>query len=119
MDESSLAPVQVILGCTGFTGSLVARYFSKRIAQRQPGLRYALAGRNAAKLQELKSQLGADVPLVVVDASSEADVERVARSTRVLLTTVGPYVMHGTPLVAACASAGTDYVDVCAAVSSP
>jgi short subunit dehydrogenase-like uncharacterized protein len=30
-----------------------------------------------------------------------------------VITTVGPYIRYGEPLVAACAEAGTDYVDLC------
>jgi short subunit dehydrogenase-like uncharacterized protein len=36
----------------------------------------------------------------------------VAESARVVITTVGPYIHYGEPLVAACAEAGTDYVDL-------
>lgn len=99
----------VLLGATGFTGGLTA----ERLAEAMPdGARWALAGRNHAKLEDVRRRLGADVDLLVADASDEASLARVAASTKVVATTVGPYLRHGEPLVAACAKAGTDYLDL-------
>jgi short subunit dehydrogenase-like uncharacterized protein len=104
-----------ILGATGFTGALTAA----EIAARAPAdLRWALAGRNRAKLEAARDQVvaahpGAPVPeLVVADVEDRASLDALARSTRVLATTVGPYVRHGAGVVAACAAAGTDYLDL-------
>ena len=36
-----------------------------------------------------------------------------AESAKVIVSTVGPYQFYGEGLVAACAAAGTDYVDLC------
>jgi short subunit dehydrogenase-like uncharacterized protein len=36
-----------------------------------------------------------------------------ARSAKVIITTVGPYQLYGEGLIAACVEAGTDYVDLC------
>jgi short subunit dehydrogenase-like uncharacterized protein len=99
----------VLFGATGFTGSLTAEY----LAQQAPdGLRWALAGRNRAKLEALAERLGIEVPLVHADVGEDASLRSVAESARVVITTVGPYVKYGEPLVAACAAAGTDYVDL-------
>jgi saccharopine dehydrogenase (NAD+, L-glutamate forming) len=99
----------VLFGATGFTGALTAEY----LAQNAPdGLRWALAGRNRAKLDALSERLGVDVPLLHADVTDEASLRSVAESARVVITTVGPYVAYGEPLVAACAAAGTDYVDL-------
>jgi len=99
----------VLFGATGFTGALTAEY----LAQHAPGgLRWALAGRNRAKLEALAERLGVDVPLLHADVGDEASLRSVAESARVVITTVGPYVAYGEPLVAACAAAGTDYVDL-------
>src|SRR3954454_9848290 len=99
----------VLFGATGFTGALTAEY----LAQHAPdGLRWALAGRNRAKLEALAGRLGIDVPLLHADVEDEASLRSVAESARVVITTVGPYVRYGEPLVAACAAAGTDYVDL-------
>ena len=99
----------VLFGATGFTGALTAEY----LAQHAPdGLRWALAGRNRAKLEALAQRLGVDVPLLHADVNDEASLRSVAESARVVITTVGPYISYGEPLVAACAAAGTDYVDL-------
>jgi len=93
----------VLFGATGFTGRLTAEY----IARQKPG-RWAIAGRNAAKLDAL----GLGVPTVIVDAMDPAACAAVARRTRVVCTTVGPYTKYGSALVAACADAGTHYCDL-------
>lgn len=99
----------VLFGATGFTGGLTAEYLA---AHAPAGLRWALAGRNEAKLESVKERLGVDVPLLVADASDAAALADVAAQAKVVATTVGPYLEHGGPLVAACAEAGTDYVDL-------
>ncbi|HEU4737083.1 MAG TPA: saccharopine dehydrogenase NADP-binding domain-containing protein [Solirubrobacterales bacterium] len=106
----------VLFGSTGFTGGLTARYLA---SQGPSGLRWALAGRSGGKLQvvaeELSSLLGEGVPapeLIEANASEPASLERLAQATKVVATTVGPYALYGEPLVAACAAAGTDYVDL-------
>jgi saccharopine dehydrogenase (NAD+, L-glutamate forming) len=99
----------VLLGCTGFTGALTA----KELARRAPeGTRWALGGRNRDKLEALREELGVDVPLVSADVTDAASLRSLAESTKVVATTVGPYIHHGPPLVAACAAAGTGYCDL-------
>jgi saccharopine dehydrogenase (NAD+, L-glutamate forming) len=98
----------VIFGATGFTGALTAEY----LAAHADGLRWALAGRNRAKLEALAQRLGVDVPLLHADVTDERSLRSVAEAARVVITTVGPYIAYGEPLVAACAAAGTDYVDL-------
>jgi saccharopine dehydrogenase (NAD+, L-glutamate forming) len=105
----------VLFGATGFTGGLTADY----LAEHAPtGLRWALAGRSEEKLKAVRSRLAeahpalADLELIVADASDEDALAEVAARTRVVVTTVGPYQQFGAPLVAACAAAGTDYVDL-------
>ncbi len=106
----------VLFGATGFTGGLTARY----LAGNGPGeLRWALVGRNRAKLEAvrdtLQEALASRVPapdLLVADAADPAALAKVAEAAKVVATTVGPYALYGEPLVAACAAAGTDYVDL-------
>lgn len=101
----------VVYGATGFVGKLTAAYLAKEAS----AVRVALAGRNRAKLEELKSALGAaaaDWPIIVADAADPTSVEALAASTKVVATTVGPYRKYGMPLVTACAKAGTHYADL-------
>ncbi|HEX3239191.1 MAG TPA: saccharopine dehydrogenase NADP-binding domain-containing protein [Solirubrobacterales bacterium] len=105
----------VLFGATGFTGGLTADYLA---ANAPATLRWALVGRNRSKLEAVAARLAAAKPaapvpgLVVADAADAAALAEVAASTKVVVTTVGPYVLYGGPLVAACAAAGTDYVDL-------
>jgi short subunit dehydrogenase-like uncharacterized protein len=105
----------VLVGATGFTGELTAAY----LAEHAPAeCRWALAGRNTRKLEAVRDRLArinpacADLALLPADAGDAASVDKVARATRVLITTVGPYLLYGEQLVRACAEAGTDYVDL-------
>lgn len=105
----------VLFGATGFTGSLTAEYLARHAP---PGLRWALAGRNPDKLTAVRSRLAAidptlaELPLLTADVTDPASLRTVAERARVVASTVGPYIHHGEPLVAACAAAGTDYLDI-------
>ena len=104
----------IVFGATGFTGQLVAEYLN---ATHGVGgeLAWAMAGRSLDKLVQVRDRIGADpaLPLLVADASHPASLTALVRQARVVITTVGPYQLHGTALVEACAKAGTDYVDLC------
>jgi short subunit dehydrogenase-like uncharacterized protein len=100
----------VLFGATGFTGGLTAEYLARHAPE---GCRWAVAGRNRGKLEALRERLGLpELPVLVADSADAAALAEVARSARVVVTTVGPYTRYGEPLVAACAEAGTDYVDL-------
>jgi len=112
----------VVHGATGFTGRLVVEYLLRQYPNTTPnpnsagnGLRWAMGGRSAAKLAAVRDELGApaDTPLVVTDSSDPASLQALMAQTRLVLTTVGPYQLYGNELVAACAQAGVDYVDLC------
>jgi short subunit dehydrogenase-like uncharacterized protein len=99
----------VLMGATGFTGKLTAAYLA---AHMPVDGRWALAGRDLARLEAVRDRLGVDVPLLRADATDAGSLRDLATSARVVITTVGPYTTYGEPLVAACAEAGTDYVDL-------
>jgi short subunit dehydrogenase-like uncharacterized protein len=105
----------VLFGATGFTGALTAEYLARNAGD---DVRWALAGRNPGKLESLPDRLAAiepecaRLPLLHADVADPATLRDVAASTRVVVTTVGPYINYGEPLVAACADTGTDYVDL-------
>ncbi len=102
----------VLFGATGFVGRLVARYLAQSAP---PDLRVALAGRSRQKLTDAAAELPAAArrwPLLEADTGDAASLARLAESTRVLATTVGPYQRYGLPVVEACARAGTHYADL-------
>jgi short subunit dehydrogenase-like uncharacterized protein len=105
----------VLFGATGFTGGLTADYLARNAPAR---LRWALAGRSRSKLEAVRDGLAKIDPrletmeLIVADASDQAALAEAVARTKVVITTIGPYLAYGEPLVAACAAAGTDYVDL-------
>ena len=105
----------IVYGATGFTGRLVAEYLVQHYTGRKDAPTWAMAGRSADKLAEVRDLIGApkDTPLIVADASDPASLDSMAARARVILTTVGPYQLYGEPLVAACVKAGTAYADLC------
>lgn len=100
----------IVYGATGYTGRLVAEYLKDK-----SGVKWAMAGRSADKLAEVRDLIGApaDTPFVVADASDPASLDEMAKRASVILTTVGPYQLYGNELVAACVANGTDYADLC------
>lgn len=104
----------IVYGASGFTGRLVAEYLAKAYGVGGE-VKWAMAGRSADKLAAVRDEIGApkDTPLVVADADDPASLKAMAERTKAVLTTVGPYQLYGEGLVAACAAAGTDYLDLC------
>ena len=104
----------VVYGASGFTGRLVAEYMAKQYPAGS-GVTWAMAGRNAEKLGQVRDEIGApaDTPLVTADASDPASIDAMVSNAKAIATTVGPYQLYGEALVAACAKHGTDYVDLC------
>ena len=105
----------LVFGATGFTGGLTAA----EVARRAPaGCRWAIAGRSRRRLEGVRAGLAADdpslaeLPVIVADVDDPGSMRDLAASTRVLITTVGPYLRYGDPVVAACAVEGTDYLDL-------
>ena len=115
-DRTERAYDIVLFGVTGFVGALTAEYLA---AHAPKGLRWAIAARDTAKLERLRERLAsidpacAELPLLRADVDDPASVRELAEHARVVATTVGPYLTYGEDLVAACAEAGTDYLDLC------
>lgn len=103
----------LVYGASGFTGQLVCEYLHQTYGD-EGELRWAMAGRNAARLARVRDALGigAGVPVLVADSDDQAAIERLVAATQVLLTTAGPYQQYGARLVESCARLGTDYVDL-------
>jgi short subunit dehydrogenase-like uncharacterized protein len=104
----------VIFGASGYTGRLVAEHLARNYPS-GAGLRWALAGRSRERLAETRDQIDAprDTALIVADASDPASLDTMVAQTRVVVSTAGPYQLHGSALVAACVRAGKDYLDLC------
>ena len=102
----------IVYGATGFTGRLVAEYLAKTYPQ---GLSWAMAGRSLAKLQQVRSEVGIaeSIPLVTANSDDPARLRAMCERATVVISTVGPYQLYGSDLVAACAATGTAYVDLC------
>ncbi|TVQ42911.1 MAG: saccharopine dehydrogenase [Wenzhouxiangella sp.] len=104
----------VLLGATGFTGRLLAEYLLSRHGA-DGDLRWALAGRNEDKLKAVRSELGSaaeSLPVLTADSHDRASLDALCARTAAICSTVGPYALHGSDLVAACAASGTDYCDL-------
>ena len=104
----------VVYGATGFTGQLVAEYLAAHY-KGDGNLKWAMAGRSKDKLASVRDAIGApaDTPLIVADASDPASLKAMVGQTRSVISTVGPYQLYGSDLLAACVASGTDYFDLC------
>jgi short subunit dehydrogenase-like uncharacterized protein len=104
----------VLYGATGFTGQLIAEYLAAHYGS-DNSLKWAMAGRSLDKLASVRDAMGApaDTPLIVADAGDPASLQAMLGQTRSVITTVGPYQLYGSELLAACAASGTDYLDLC------
>jgi short subunit dehydrogenase-like uncharacterized protein len=106
----------IVWGASGFTGELVVEYLARAYGVGGE-LNWAIAGRNLDKLEQVRDNYlpqnqREHLPILIADSSDPASLARLVARTRVVCTTVGPYSKYGTPLVAACAEAGTDYCDL-------
>ncbi len=105
----------VVFGATSFVGQILTRYLAEYFSTQQEQLRWAIAGRSQQKLQDLKSSLGTlgeSLPILIADASNQAELNALCAQTRVVVSTVGPYALYGEPLIQACVTNGTDYCDL-------
>lgn len=101
----------VVFGATSFVGQILCRYMVERHGT-DGELDWAIAGRNPDKLDSVAADTGADVERIVCDAGDAAAIADMVASTHGVISTVGPYALYGSKLVAAVAEAGVDYVDL-------
>ena len=98
----------LVFGATGFTGKLCAKY----LKENYPDLSWAIAGRNKDKLKQLKTELDLDCDILIADANNYEQLRNAVKTTKVLLTTAGPYAKYGSLLMKACIFENTHYVDI-------
>jgi short subunit dehydrogenase-like uncharacterized protein len=101
----------VVFGASGFTGQLVVEYVATKYGKK---IKWGMAGRDLGKLAAVRDRVGApdDTLLIKADSSDQASLQALVRRTRAVISTVGPFQLYGSKLVAACARAGTDYLDL-------
>lgn len=117
----------VLYGATSFVGQLVAAYLQKFLAEdsakkdnankdqdsQQDSVSWAIAGRNEEKLNQVKQDLdNSDLAIIIADSEDPETLEKMSAQCKVIISTVGPYIKYGEPLIKACAENGTDYVDL-------
>lgn len=122
----------VILLATGYTGKLTAQYIFESLPL---NLKWAIAGRNEQKLKEVAEPLE---PLhlsrqavgmlwtpafhpslqfliscldTLVVSLNEKELDALAKRTRLVISTVGPFQLYGLDTFAAYARNGTHYLD--------
>lgn len=105
----------IVYGATGFTGKLTAEYLVS--SKEAKTLKLAIAGRNPSKLDACKQdllQLNPDISIDTIEAYSDSltSLKAMAAQTKVVITTVGPYLKYGEMLVQACVEEGAHYVDL-------
>jgi short subunit dehydrogenase-like uncharacterized protein len=101
----------IVFGATSFVGQILCRHLVSRHGTDGP-LRWAIAGRSETKLQQVAILTGANVERIVADANDTTALRSLAQQSRVVVSTVGPYALYGSDLVAACVAMGTDYCDL-------
>lgn len=102
----------VIFGATSFVGQILCKYMVDRHGVDGADVKWAIAGRNAQKLEAVVESTGADVPRIIADAADADAIAALCASTKLVISTVGPYALYGSKLVAAVAEAGIDYCDL-------
>lgn len=100
----------ILLGATGFTGRRSAKYLKEHCP---PNLNWGIAARNNEKLSKLAKEL--NIPskkCFQVNSQNKDETDHIARKSRIIITTVGPYSLFGEQVIASCADHGTHYLDI-------
>ena len=116
-DTSDNRPYAVILyGATSFVGQITAHYLTNFLSNNKnedgSNVTWAIAGRDEEKLNELQSKLESKVDIIIANSKDSASLDEMTKQTQVIISTVGPYLKYGEPLIKSCAENGTDYVDL-------
>jgi short subunit dehydrogenase-like uncharacterized protein len=102
----------VLWGATGFTGKLVAEYLYANYGSNSD-LKWAMAARNRDKLEKIRDEVAdKSIPIIIADSKNEQSLIELAKRTKVVCTTVGPYEKYGSLLVKVCVDYETNYCDL-------
>ncbi len=115
--SSGKRPYAVVLyGATSFVGQITAHYLTEFLSNAKDkngaNVTWAIAGRDKEKLNELQSKLASKVDIIIANSDDAASLDKMTKQTQVIISTVGPYLKYGEPLIKSCAENGTDYVDL-------
>ncbi|MDA5133068.1 saccharopine dehydrogenase family protein [Psychrobacter sp. ANT_H3] len=115
--SSEKRPYAVVLyGATSFVGQITAHYLTEFLSNAKDkngaNVTWAIAGRDKEKLNELQSKLASKVDIIIANSDDAASLDKMTKQTQVIISTVGPYLKYGEPLIKSCAENGTDYVDL-------
>lgn len=106
----------VLYGATSFVGKITAHYLTSFLSNAKDkdgaNVTWAIAGRDEEKLNKLQSELDSKVDIIIADSKDVASLDKMTEQTQVIISTVGPYLKYGEPLIKSCAENGTDYVDL-------
>jgi short subunit dehydrogenase-like uncharacterized protein len=103
----------VVWGASGFTGRLVCEYLFKNYTLKSRDLKWAIAGRNFVKLEEIRRKNANDtIPIIIANSNDMDSLNELTKSTKVVCTTVGPYAKYGSKLVQACIGNKSHYCDL-------
>ncbi|MDN3452147.1 MULTISPECIES: saccharopine dehydrogenase NADP-binding domain-containing protein [unclassified Psychrobacter] len=106
----------VLYGATSFVGQITAHYLTNFLTNNKnkdgSTVTWAIAGRDEEKLNKLQSKLGSKVDIIIANSNDAASLDEMTKQTQVIISTVGPYLKYGEPLIKSCAENGTDYVDL-------
>ena len=98
----------IIYGATGFTGKLCSKYLSENTSD----IKWAIAGRNKEKLEEVKKEFSLDVDIFIAESNDEKALDNITQNTKVVLSTAGPFHRYSSNLVKSCVKNSSDYVDI-------
>ena len=106
----------VLYGATSFVGQITAHYLAEFLSANKDKsgseINWAIAGRDQEKLNELQSKLTSKVDIIIANSDDAASLDAMTEQTQVIISTVGPYLKYGEPLIKSCVDNGTDYVDL-------
>ena len=106
---SNTRPVWMIYGANGYSGELIAR---EAVAQ---GLAPVLAGRSAARLTPLAEELGLQTRVFGLEDASAVAAQ--LEDVHLVLHCAGPFSATAPPMIEACITAGTHYLDITGEIS--
>lgn len=114
----------VLYGATSFVGQITAHYLAQFLAEQKTdnpskSVTWAIAGRDEDKLKKLQNEIASkqhedadELDIIIANSNDDASLDAMTQQTQVIISTVGPYLKYGEPLIKSCAQNGTDYVDL-------